>query len=364
VKKVIISAGPIPGKLDSVKYITNRFKGGLAFKTAELLSNYFDITIIKWKYTDYFGKLKIINVDNVDEYYNFLLSNKFDAYILSAAVANLIPINPWKTKFPSHNYNENDEINIKFKIAPRIIDKIKQKYPLSSLIGYKLLDSDEKTLIDAGWKTLVESKANAIFCNTPLTAKNEKIMLLSDGSIHKLTFDEHIEKIKRIINLKWYSTKTFNFDDELDKHKKEFDELSKILNKIKIKKQPYEFGTVAYKLSDSILTTTRGKRENGFCKIYHINHVIKRIFSTHKATLNIPFIDLLFFNNSNKKIIIHEHKQLKNVETLPYIFDGTTECFNIINYIVDKKLTEFNIENHGYYKLFETLSDTKKYLNI
>ena len=31
---VVISCGPIPAKVDSVKFITNRFRGGLAFQTA------------------------------------------------------------------------------------------------------------------------------------------------------------------------------------------------------------------------------------------------------------------------------------------------------------------------------------------
>ena len=30
-KNIVISCGPIPARLDSVKFITNRFKGGLAF---------------------------------------------------------------------------------------------------------------------------------------------------------------------------------------------------------------------------------------------------------------------------------------------------------------------------------------------
>ena len=46
-KKVLISVGPIPARLDSVKFITNRFKGGLAFKTAyHLLNKGYDTTII------------------------------------------------------------------------------------------------------------------------------------------------------------------------------------------------------------------------------------------------------------------------------------------------------------------------------
>ena len=52
-RKVVISCGPIPARLDSVKFITNRFKGGLAFKTAEHLISQkkYDVTIVKWKHT-------------------------------------------------------------------------------------------------------------------------------------------------------------------------------------------------------------------------------------------------------------------------------------------------------------------------
>lgn len=42
-KKVVISCGPIPARLDSVKYITNRFKGGLAFRTAFAYSFVYDV---------------------------------------------------------------------------------------------------------------------------------------------------------------------------------------------------------------------------------------------------------------------------------------------------------------------------------
>ena len=351
-KKIIISAGPIPGRLDSIKYITNRFKGGLAFKTAELLSKDFDVTIIKWKYCDYEGELKTIDIEDVDEYMNYMTTNKYDAYILAGAVANLVPIDPWVGKFPSHNYKVGEEFNIKFTIAPRIIDEIKKNFPHSTLIGYKLFDGTENELIDAGWETLINSKSNAIFCNHPKTAKSKKVMILPDGSIHKMNFDEHIKKIIEIINIEWYTTKAFDIKD-LSVYETEIKKLSKLLEKIKIKKEPYEFGTVAYKLNDGILTTTRGKKENGFCKIFHVNHAINRIYSTNKATLNAPFLELLFFDLDGN-IILHGHKQLKNVETLPYIFDGTKQYFNIITYIVDKKLTTFNIKNHGYYKIFSS----------
>lgn len=50
-KKVIISAGPMPAKLDSVKIITNKFKGGLVIKTAEALARDSEVEIVKWEGT-------------------------------------------------------------------------------------------------------------------------------------------------------------------------------------------------------------------------------------------------------------------------------------------------------------------------
>jgi len=363
-RSIVISAGPIPGRLDSVKYITNRFKGGLAFKTAEMLSHEFDVTIVKWKYADYKGDLKVVNIEDVDEYMEYMTTHEFDHYILAGAVANLVPVNPWEGKFPSHNYSVGEEFDIKFTIAPRIIDEIKKKFPRSTLIGYKLFDGSEEELIEAGWETLISSRSNAVFCNTPKTAKTKKIMILPDGSIHKMTFDEHIEKMKEIFELKWYSTKVFDFEGELDKHKNKIKKLSELLKKIKTKREPYEFGTVAHRLTEgSMVTTTRGKREDGFCKIFHINHSIREVFSTHKATLNAPFLEMLFDEYPDKKVILHGHIQLENIETLPYVFDGTMQYFNIINYIGDNKLTEFNIQNHGYYKLFSSFEDAEKWVN-
>lgn len=64
-KKVLISVGPIPAKLDSVKFLTNRFKGGLALKTAEYLANCGnDVTIVAWKFTELKTEIPIIYLTN------------------------------------------------------------------------------------------------------------------------------------------------------------------------------------------------------------------------------------------------------------------------------------------------------------
>ena len=137
--KILLTAGPIPARLDSVKYITNRFKGGLALWTAEQLRLMgHDVTILAWAHTDLDTKLPILPVNDVYDYYNKVLDFQADAYILAAAVANLGPTEPIVGKFPSHLYKVGDKFPIEFTIMPRVIDAVKTKYPRATLIGYKL----------------------------------------------------------------------------------------------------------------------------------------------------------------------------------------------------------------------------------
>lgn len=376
-KKILISCGPIPGKLDSVKYITNRFKGGLAFKTAETIASFqhqkereYDVTIIKWRYTDYNNifKLNIIEVDDIYQYYDYIINNEYDAYILAAAVANLIPSNPWEGKFPSHNYKVGDKFNIEFTIAPRAIDEVKKRYPKSTLIGYKLFDGDEESLINAGWETLLHSKANCVFCNHPSTAKNEKIALLPDGSVHKMDWNEHIQFIRRILQLRWYSTEVKEMepvDEELSS------KLKRLLDVVKVKKGNYDFGTIATYINNQLITTSRGKKGDLFVRGESVNNDELKIIG-QKMTLNAPILNYLISNREGY-IVLHGHRQLKGIKTIPYYFDGTDELvwavydlFSGQDDFYDDFSSDipelFNVDKHGYYAIFKDYEMAEQFI--
>ena len=103
-KKVVISCGPIPARLDSVKFLTNRFKGGLAFKTAAFLADQgFELTVIVWKGTEIPANVRrdnveIVRVSDVFDYCRWFENNasEYDACIMAAAVANLTPCHPYE----------------------------------------------------------------------------------------------------------------------------------------------------------------------------------------------------------------------------------------------------------------------------
>ncbi|MGK7874871.1 MAG: phosphopantothenoylcysteine decarboxylase [Xenococcaceae cyanobacterium] len=367
-KKVILSAGPIPAKLDSVKIITNKFKGGLAIKTAEELSldKDLELEIVKWEgtqikfhYPDSYEQISVKEIADVYDYRNYILSTSADAYILAGAVANLAPVNPWKGKFPSHNYRVGEEFDITFTIAPRIIDEVKQHYPRSTLLGYKLFDGSEGELIRAGWETLCQSRANVIFCNHPATAKREKIAVMPDGTSQRMSFEEHIEFIKRVINLQWYTTK-IRHSSYQNRWQEDMDEL---LAEIGVEKKPYVFGTVAIRDGNGFITTTRGKRgEKRYCKVFEVDHNTLIVTASQKATMNAPFIERLLNFYPQSHWVIHGHRQIRGVKTYPYSFSGTREETNLINSLQASD-TVFNVDDHGYYAVFRSLDGVKKWLH-
>lgn len=251
-----------------------------------------------------------------------------------------------------------------------------------TLISYVTFDGSVEELLKMGWERLLqEPKPTVVFCINSTKWHQEQFssapiinpepepnifMMVSDGSVHKMTNEEHHKKIWEIDKLEWYKTKLTKKNENWDfKYDYEIQNLKEILDIIKVEKTPYWFGTVAYSTdNETILTTTRGKRGSGFCEIERVDHRNRKIYATEKATLNAPFLEMLLyeFQLYEGRLILHGHKQLENVETIPYFFDGTTQCYKVIDYIREKKLREFNIENHGYYKIFSSFDEAKKWL--
>jgi hypothetical protein len=358
-KKILISVGPIPAKLDSVKFVTNRFKGGLALKTAKQLSELGnDVTIVAWKFTDLETTLPIIRIEDVMDYYDKMLEVKADAYILAAAVANLMPSNPYNGKFPSHNYKVGERFNIEFEIAPRVIDEIKKKYPRSALIGYKLYDGTDEELIEAGKHTLFDSTANIVFANHPKWAKERKIVLTQDGAIFDCNFEEHVDLIHKVVNEEFYSTKIeSNFKTELNDVEKRVLE-----NYPTYEKDGRTYGTFAVRRDNSFITTTRGKNggKEAFSEVFEVNHGTKMITASKKATLNAPLISKMLEVNQNFNIIIHGHELEGKLVHNKYEFAGSKGDLNFAKKVsVGEKIL---LTKHGYIVGFETIEQFNSFI--
>ena len=275
-------------------------------------------------------------------------------------------------KFPSHNYKEGDKFNIEFEIAPRVIDAIKKKYPTSTLIGYKLFDGLENELINAGWTTLLESKANVIFCNTPDDAKIKKIALTPDGSVIPISFDNHIEMIQRLINAVWFTTK---INDDKTPFMINNQERELLAVYPTVYRDPFLFGTFAIRSTknpESFVTTVRGKTvktaQCGLAYVSNVDEVNKIIYADCKATLNAPLLGRILHTYPNINYLVHGHKAIKKGQ---YEFPGTTGEWNHLYFgnkytyptICEDILPRvyFELPYHGYVAGFEKIEDCIKF---
>lgn len=344
-KKIVVTCGPIPARLDSVKYLTNMFKGGLAFKTASWLARYpdFEVTVVCWKHTrvpeDCAGWHALVTVNDVFEYYDWIAANarNYDAFVTAAAVANLTPVKPYEGKFPSHNYRPGDEFDIKFMIAPRAIDAIKPLNPRACVIGYKLFDEpDDDKLTDIARHTLDDARANIIFANRPLEAKNKKIAVFPDGSAIPVDFDGHMELISRAIKQEYFRTET----EPLSESEKADPNIREALAAVGMYENTFEkYGTVAIPVDGHpgmFATTSRGHLKSPVI-VRSVDPVNKIVRASGKATLNAPALSAMLANYPGY-LIIHRHFNDENADQDvlhgldahdvlhgKYLFPGTAE---------------------------------------
>lgn len=356
-KKIVISAGPIPARLDSVKFITNRFKGRLAMKTATYLAEWPDneVTLVVWKFTDISAVNKelfreIVFVSDVFEYFDWFAghANDYNAFVMAASVANLVPVSPYEGKFPSHDYRSGDEFDIRFTIAPRVINEIKKQNPRACLIGYKLFDAQtDEELIKIACHTLNDSKANIIFANTPKEAKTRKIALTQDGSVIECDFECHMALINRAIHQEYYVTKIEKPDGSfwLDINVREAEATVKMFEKAFDR-----YGTVAVTVNgrkNMFLTTSRGHKKGPVAVFGTSEEDGKPIVKvSDKATLNAPALAAMLAL-TGEAYVVHRHA---DVGSGTYIFPGTREEYASIQW--NTRNNYFEEPGHGYLKAF------------
>lgn len=319
-RSIAVSAGPIPARLDSVKFITNRFQGGLAMETAKRLAEEpgYDVTLVAWTYTkvptDLSRRFKdVVRVRDVFEYYDWYVAHAkdFDAFVMAAAVANLTPVKPWDGKFPSHLYKPGDEFDIKFMIAPRAIDAIKPLNPRACLIGYKLFDApDDASLVDTARHTLSDSKANIIFANTPSEAKSRKLALTQDGSVIPCTFDEHCDLIVDAIRQHYYGTSI----EPLTEVERADPDIREALATVENFESSFDgYGTVAIAVRNRpgmFATTSRGHKA-GPVLVRGVDTVRRIVHASGKATLNAPAMGTFLWEamagDPFARVAVHRH---------------------------------------------------------
>lgn len=175
-KKVLMTAGPTREHIDPLRVITNQSSGKTGVSLAsELISAGAKVTFVYGPGEEKPPKgAKIINVISSNEMHQVVkteMKKKFDIVIMSAAVADYVPVNPSKTKIKS----TRTELKISLKKTPKIIDHIKKYQKNVFLVGFKAETNLSKNqLIKLAQKKLKESNSDIIVANDIGTSRYKK----------------------------------------------------------------------------------------------------------------------------------------------------------------------------------------------
>jgi len=141
-KRILVTGGPTPGKIDDIRRLTNIFRGGIGTEIAK--EAYFHGADVKFilgpsgkhreKYFPSYLDVKVI--DDFDEYYSEVMEELEKGYnigIFSAAVADYIPAEVRGGKIPSQGALKE----IPLKETRKVIKEVREKFPELEMVTFK-----------------------------------------------------------------------------------------------------------------------------------------------------------------------------------------------------------------------------------
>lgn len=375
-KKILITAGPIGGKLDPNKLVTNRCRGIWACEFAGYLAKRgYDVTLLT---SETFTPHYVVEINDIrwvkcSDFYDYrakcqAFAGSHDAAIMAAAVVNWLPAAPYplKSKMPTHGYAPGDIIQVPFMLMPRVIEDMKRINPRITLIGCKLLAGvTEEELIETAYsQVLLTSKCNAVIAND-LNNLKKKFLVYQDRTVQVYNddFQEMFGRLQLIISDKHYQT-TWNKTDHpvIGQHSKVAGIFDAVVNKYRdrfVQKSANTdrvFGSVFVPntfIPDAQVTILGfcSPREKGHMfsakdavAVTHLGDTFLNVAGLNKATLNAPLLIRVAKAYPIKTTaVLHLHEQLPGVPTVPYAPPGTVRDNDR-----DIPGPVFNIEGHGF----------------
>jgi phosphopantothenoylcysteine synthetase/decarboxylase len=200
-KKFLVTAGSTWIPIDTVRVITNIFKGKLGFTIAKLAAKIGDdVTLLLGPSIDISSEsipknmhiIRFKYFDELDSIVNKSLRSKdFDVIVHSAAVSDFKLAEEHKGKIKSNV----EKLVLELVPTKKIIDEMRKLAPSSFLVKFKLevgITPDELKKIAV--KSLNQSQADLIVANIydPKFTEHEAYLIGSDGESEKVTGREKI----------------------------------------------------------------------------------------------------------------------------------------------------------------------------
>jgi phosphopantothenoylcysteine decarboxylase/phosphopantothenate--cysteine ligase len=213
-KKILVSAGSTYEAIDPVRGITNRSSGKTGVEIAkEAFIRGAEVTMLCGKMDVpvplIFREVNVQSTEEMQDELKKLLKNQ-DIFISAAAVSDFIPEKSVQEN--TDKISSDNDIILKLKRAPKIINSVKKINPNIFLVGFKVeYNVSDEQLIDSARKKMKESHSDIMIANDVAikgggfgSDKNEIIIidedvfsvpLTSKREISQRILDRIIEKI-------------------------------------------------------------------------------------------------------------------------------------------------------------------------
>lgn len=200
-KTILVTAGSTWIPIDTVRVITNIFKGKIGLTIAKtaaemgaevtlLLGPSLDVS--KTKFTNNLHVIRFKYFDELDSLVTENLKTQtFDAVIHSAAVSDFKPAEIHDGKIKS----DTERLILELVPTKKIVDGIKKLAPMAYLVKFKLeVGIKPEQLIKAASKSLIQSNADLIVANIydPNFTEHEAYIVKPDRTYYKVTGKETI----------------------------------------------------------------------------------------------------------------------------------------------------------------------------
>jgi len=299
-----------------------------------------------------------------------------DAAIMAAAVVNWIPAVPFPGKMSTEGYQENDIIQVPFRLAPCVINQMRKWNPR---LGCKLLSGSlDDDLRTAAFKVMDDARCHAVVANDLSDLKTKKI-LHADGAEFQYQlqasgwyFEHHLLTMieDEYFHTRWCRparTPVQRDLAEIERAKKEFDAIVERYRERFLGRKGKTFGSMAVRLwnGERWLCSPREKG-NGLTFsskdaviVMDVDWLTGAIWvmdepdTYPKATLNAPLLIHVgemsicggLHSENPVQAVLHLHEQLPGVPTVPYAPPGTrrdNDRFTVPGF------KAFNIDGHGF----------------
>jgi phosphopantothenate-cysteine ligase/phosphopantothenoylcysteine decarboxylase/phosphopantothenate--cysteine ligase len=211
-KHILVTAGSTWIPIDTVRVITNIFKGKIGLTIAKTAANMgAKVTLLLGpsldvSKTEFPSNLHVIRFKYFDELDSLMTENlkinSFDAVIHSAAVSDFKLAKAHVGKIKS----DTKKLTLELVPTKKIVDGIKDLAPKAYLVKFKLeVGITPEQLIKVAFKSLKQSNADLIVANIydPKFTDHEVYIITTDGKSHKVTGKEDIARdILKEVNLR------------------------------------------------------------------------------------------------------------------------------------------------------------------